>query len=436
MKISRRNLLATTLFGAGYAGLRALATGLPLSVFVKGARRAFADGSACADSSKAQYFILSTSAAGDPINANCPGAYGVSGVYNCQDPTMKPLPMSLGSVQTTAATPWTLLPTSVTSRMSVWHIMTNTPVHPKEGDVLRLSGATQANEMLPSLLAKQLAPCLNTVQTQPITVGANSPSEALSFDGAPLPILPPLALQAMLTAPQSPLTNLTGLRDQTLSKLDDLYRSSATPAQSKYLDSLITSQQQVRNINQSLLDLLSSIQDNTVTSQITAAMALFQMNVTPVVAINIPFGGDNHHDTGLANEAAGNVSGVATIGQVIAAIPSTLADKVTFMSLNVFGRTLGSSSVNGRQHNPNHQVSITIGSQFNAGIVGGIGPVQNDFGCLDIDSTSGLGQTGADIAAIDSLASYGKTLLASVGVTSSTYDTLIPNGKVVQAALK
>jgi PIN domain nuclease of toxin-antitoxin system len=39
------------------------------------------------------------------------------------------------------------------------HLMRNTPVHPKEPQVLELMGATQAGEMLPSLLSKQLAPC-------------------------------------------------------------------------------------------------------------------------------------------------------------------------------------------------------------------------------------------------------------------------------------
>jgi len=436
MKITRRNLLASTLFGTGYLGLRALATGLPLSLFVKG-RRALADGSACADSSKAQYIIMSTSSSGDPINANAPGSY-VSGAYNCPVSGMDATALTLGSTQTQAALPWTQLPQAALSRMSVWHLMTNTPVHPKEPDVLKLAGATQANEMLPSLLAKQLAPCLNTVQTQPISLGATTPSEGLSFDGAALPILPPLAVQAMLTAPQSPLTNLTALRDQTLSKLDDLYRSSATPAQSKYLDSLITSQQQVRNLNQGLLDLLSSIQDNTVQSQITCAMALIQMNVSPVLVIHIPFGGDNHHDTGLANEGAQSITGIQTIGQVITSIPAAYADKVTFMSLNVFGRTLGSDSANGRQHNPNHQVSIAIGKPFAPGVIGGLSMADNKGQCLDIDSHSGAGVPAnmGDIPALDSLAAYGATMLAAVGTPSSAISTLIPSGTVVQGALQ
>ena len=50
-----------------------------------------------------------------------------------------------------------------------------------------------------------------------------------------------------------------------------------------------------------------------------AAITLIQMNVTPVIAIHIPFGGDNHRDVGLATETAQTVSGVATIAALMAA---------------------------------------------------------------------------------------------------------------------
>ena len=74
-------------------------------------------------------------------------------------------------------------------------------------------------------------------------------------------------------------------------------------------------------------------------SQIIAAIALIQMNVSPVITIHIPFGGDNHSDTGLANEAAQTTSGMASIAQLWTSIPAALQGKVTFFTLNVFGRT-------------------------------------------------------------------------------------------------
>jgi hypothetical protein len=207
--ISRRNALMSTLFGAGYVGLRALATGLP-AAFLLDPRRALADQpSPCPGASgAAQFIILSTSGNGDPINANVPGSYLDPNVVHSTDPTMAPTSLTLSGQQYTAAAPWATLPQSVLDRTCFWHIMTNTPVHPKEPDVLELMGAAASSEMLPSILARQLAPCLGTIQTQPISLGAASPSEALLFGGEALPIIPALALKATLTNPTGPLTNL------------------------------------------------------------------------------------------------------------------------------------------------------------------------------------------------------------------------------------
>ena len=428
MQVNRRKVLMSTLCGAGYVGLRSLATGIPAAVLLEGPR-ALADNNA----SRAQFMILATSSNGDPLNANAPGTYAASGalatIAHNMDPTMAETPLSLGGVQTSAAMPWAQLPQSVLDRMAVWHIATGTPVHPREPDVLGLLGATAPNEMLPSLLAKQLAPSLGTIQTQPITLGATSPTEGLSYGGQALPIIPPLALKATLANPAGPLagvTNLQTLRDQTLAQIDDIYRGQATKAQKAYLDSLITTQSQVRSINQNLLSALGSIKDNSVASQITAAVVLIQMNVTPVVAIHIPFGGDNHNDTGLANEATQTVSGIGAIGSLMTQLAAAgLADKVSFVSLNVFGRTIGPGNTDGRQHNPNHQVSLTIGKPFKAGVIGGVGPVGTDFGALPIGS----------IAPTDSLASFGKTVMAAVGVDPAVTDSAIISGKVVTGAI-
>ena len=438
MNVSRREALLSTLFGAGCVGLRALATGLPAS-FLLDPRRALADTPAattCASQGKAQYVIFNTSGNGDPINASVPGTYEDSNIVHSLDPTMAPAQLSIGGQTYTAATPWTTLPASVLQRTVFWHLMTNTPVHPKETQVLELMGATPANEMLPSLLAKALAPCLNTIQTQPISIGASSPSEALSFSGTTLPIVPPLALKATLASPAGPLTNLQPLRDQTMNQLYAFYKNGASPAQQQYIDSMVTSQNQVRNIKQNLLAALDSITDNTADSQITAAIALIQMNVAPVIAVHIPFGGDNHRDTGLATETTQTVSGVQSIVTLMQALQTAgLQDQVTFMTLNVFGRTLGPGNTDGRQHNQNHQVSITIGKPFKGGVIGAVAPFQSDYGATSIDSKSGAGTSGGDIKAVDTLAAYGQTMLAAVGADPSAITSPSSTGKVIQGAL-
>jgi hypothetical protein len=440
MIITRRSAILSTVFGTGYVGLRALATGLPVGLLLN-PRKALADPAlTCASQSKAQYVIFNTSVNGDPINPNVPGCYLDPNIVHPTDPTMAPTPLSIGGQMYTAAAPWAALPQSVLNQTQFWHIMTDTPVHPKEPDVLELMGATQAGEMFPSVLAKALAPCLNTIQPQPVSVGGPNPAETIYYEGAPLAILQPTALSATLTNPTGPLSNLQPLRDQTMNQLYDLYKNGASPAQQQYIDSLVTSQSQVRNIKQSLLSQLSAIKDDTQTSQITAAIALIQMNVAPVIGVHISFGGDNHHDVtngeDLYDETTQSVAGVQAIGAMMSQLQSAgLQNKVTFMTLNVFGRTIGPGNTAGRQHNPNHQVSIAIGSQLKPGVYGAVTPVAPDYGATAINSQTGAGNSSGDIQPIDTLVAYAMTMLASLGASPSVITSPNGSGKVVSAAL-
>jgi Protein of unknown function (DUF1501) len=300
--------------------------------------------------------------------------------------------------------------------------------------VLQLMGATQQHEMLPSVLAKAIAPCLNTVQAQPVAIGAAGPSEALQYGGQTLPIIPPVALKDTLTNPAGLLTNLQPLRDQAMNQIYGIYKNAATPTQQQFIDQMVLSQQQVRNLNQQLLSALSALKDNSVASQITAAIVLIQMNVAPVVSIHIPFGGDNHSDANLAKETSETVSGVASIASLMQALATAgLQDKVTFMTLNVFGRTIGQGNQNGRGHNENHHVSVCIGKPFKGGVIGGVAPLNNDYGATNIDSTSGAGTSSGDIQRLDTLAAFGQTMLAAVGGDPTVISS--PSGKVVAAAL-
>jgi hypothetical protein len=434
--ITRRHALMSTLFGAGFVGLRTLATGLPVS-FLLNPRKALADvPQGCPAGVAPQYIVLSTSGNGDPINANVPGTYDDPNIAHSTDPTMAATPLTLSGQTYTAAAPWATLPQNVLDRTSFWHAMTNTPIHPKEPNALKLMDATLGDEMLPSILAKLLAPCLGTIQQQPISLGAASPSEGLTFAGQALPIIPALSLKATLTSPAGPLTTLQPLRDQTLNQLYDLYRSGATTAQRSFIDSLVQSQQQVRNIQQSLLMQLSSIKDNTPASQVLAAVALIQMQVTPVIAIHIPFGGDNHQDALLKNETTQTVSGVATIAALMSQLATAgLSDQVSFLSLNVFGRTIGPANTNGRQHNPNHQVSIAIGKPFKGGVVGGVTPLAGDYGAVAIDSATGAANPSGDVSAVSTLGSFGKTVMAAVGIDAGTIAAQITTGTVITGAL-
>ena len=433
--ITRRDVLVSSLAGIGYLGLRTLATGLPASLLLH-PRRALADGVPACAADKAQFVIFNTSGQGDPINASVPGTYEDANIVHSPDPALAPGPLTIRGQKYTAAAPWATLPADVLDRTCFFHLMTNTPVHPKEPDVLKLMHVASPDDMLPSILGRQLASCLGTIQAQPISLGASTPSEGLTYAGRALPIIPALALKATLTSPPGPLTNLQSLRDQALARVYDVYKGQATKAQRDYIDALVTSQNQVRSIRQDLLDRLASITDNSPASQILAAITLIQMKVTPVIAIHIPFGGDNHRDVGLANETAETLTGVQTIASLMTELASAgLSDQVTFLSLNVFGRTIGPGNTDGRQHNQNHQVSLGIGKAFRGGVIGGVAPYGNDYGATSIDSKTGQSSQSGDITALDSLAAFGQTALVATGVDPAQAAKLVPKSKLMTCAL-
>src|SRR5215469_3888718 len=82
-KVSRRQGLMTALFGTGYVGLRALATGLP-AWYLLNPRKATAQDLKCLITAQAnmQYLIVSTSSNGDPLNCNCPGTYEATDIIH------------------------------------------------------------------------------------------------------------------------------------------------------------------------------------------------------------------------------------------------------------------------------------------------------------------------------------------------------------------
>jgi hypothetical protein len=242
------------------------------------------------------------------------------------------------------------------------------------------------------------------------------------------------------------MTKLQSLRDQTLNDMYTWYKDSSqtSPAQKAYIDSMVLSQQQVRGISQSQLGLLTGINSNTSAGQITAAIALIMMKVTPVIAVHFPFGGDNHADAAFNSEATQTQTGIQSIVSLMQQLQSNgLADSVSFLNLNVFGRTMGPANTAGRQHNQNHQMSLMIGKPFAGGVLGGVGPIAanigGDFGALGIDATTGMPVQGTGgsgvVAPVDSLASWGKTVLTAVGATSDQVNASITSGQVIQAAL-
>jgi len=291
-------------------------------------------------------------------------------------------------------------------------------------------------EMLVSYLAKQLAPCLGTVQREPAVVGANGSGELLTYEGRTLPNLSPLGLKSTLLSPAGPLTNLQKMRDADLDRLNALIKTSGNSAQKAFLDRLASSQVEARTISDTLLTRLDAIKDNGVTGQVTAAATLVAMKVAPVVSIHLPWGGDNHTDAGLLNEGKQHVSSCVAIAQLMQLLTDLgIRDKATFVAMNVFGRTLKKLGTAGRDHWGSHHATVMIGKNVKAGIVGGLEWKTNEFFAAAFNSTDGAINPSGDVPPLESLGAVGKTIGAAVGLPEATLNTDIKVGKLIKAAL-
>ena len=470
---TRRNALLSGIFGSGYVGLKAIATGLP-AWFIANPRNASAADLACAIDAREnlQYLIMNVSSMGDPISCNCPGTYDgeAAAAIHPEDASMAPVSVMLGEKTFTAATPWGTLLDTAKSRVNFFHHVTMANNHGDQPKVSRLMGATTNGEMLVSAYAKHLAGCLGTVQPEPVALAAGgNASELVSYQGRSMPPVSPTQLRQLLTGSAgggfgggrpgggggtNVLVSLRSIRDTYLDKLNELAKSDATGVQKKFLDALAQSQQQVRSLSDSLGTLLGNINADDVAGQALAAAALIQANVTPVVTVKIDFGGDNHSDANLANEVAAHTDtkrGVAGINLVLQAlIDSGLQDKVTFSTLNVFGRNLNgiskTESRSGRDHYGNHSVAVMIGKNVAPGVTGGVTNVSGGFGnsgstalgAGDIDSASGTLTAGGDVPRAETHVAMARTLGAALGIPQAVMDTSLvqgSGGKVIAGSL-
>jgi len=131
------------------------------------------------------------------------------------------------------------------------------------------------------------------------------------------------------------------------------------------------------------------------------------------------------------------VIGVATINGLQTKLAAVgLQDKVCFVSLNVFGRTL--TTMDGRNHHGDHHCSVLVGKPFKGGVIGGAESANHDYRAMSLDSTTGAGVAsgGGDIPFSDTLTSMAKTLGVAAGADPNYLDSNINgNGKVINAAL-
>ncbi len=428
--MNRRSLLRNML-GVSGIGMASIATGLPMT-FLRQPLAHAEDPEDTVDPAQAQYLILSGRDAGDPFNANVPGTYGQAGIIHANNPDMQGAPLQMGTTTMTAAAVWSTMPQWALDRSTFIHHGTRTQVHGQLIKVLQLLGDSYRSETIPSIYAKHLRSALGTVSTTPVPVGAVN----ISFDGRTLPQLKPTTLRELLVADEGPLQNLQSLRDQTLDEMHVLLREYGNSAQRRFLNDHANARADVRDLAEGATNLLSAIEDDSPSAQIRAAVALIKLNLTPVVAISLPFGSDNHADANLVRESEEYAAGVARIAELMNLLESeSLQDRVTFASINVFGRTLKNQGFKGRNHWAKHHATMMIGRHVNPGVIGGIVADGNDYAADGIDSMTGMATGSGDISYEEGLASVGKTLGAALGLSDATLDVEVLRGKVITAAL-
>ena len=115
-----------------------------------------------------------------------------------------------------------------------------------------------------------------------------------------------------------------------------------------------------------------------------------------------------------------------------------MQDRVSFATLNVFGRTLSLAKGNdkGRNHHGDHHVALMIGKPFKGGVVGGVEPNKGEYRAMSLSAAGApVANDTGEIHISETLSAMGKTLGLGCGVDAETLDLNIRGGKVVAGAL-
>lgn len=432
----RRKWLQAGLFGAAGIGLRSVATGIPIRLLMDPLR------AVAQPNVPANFFILSTSSGGDPLNANVPGTYGEgkSKIAHPTDASMAPTSLQLGGRTYTAARPWAELPAAMLSRTAFIHHETHTQAHPSQPKVMKLMGAMNRNEMFLSAFSSELAEALGTIQREPVSLGARG-GELLSYRGRTLANVSPKSMKQVMGGGDGPLAELMAMRDRELDRINDILKRDGTENQRRMVDRFVQTREEARQLSDTLISRLDAIKGNGQVDQAIAAPVLAALKVTPVITMKIRFGGDNHGDGGLQKETEQTVEGVQSLVELFDAVQDLkgageLNHGVTLGCMNVFGRTLSKKGTAGRDHNSRHHCTVLIGDNVNTGVYGDLKPVGNDWGATALDSKTGAGVSDGDIPAKQSLSAVGKTLGAVLGIPRSAIDDYVNQGKVIEAVVK
>lgn len=424
-KYSRREILLSAMAAGGGVGLRSLLMGLPVHFLTQRSMAAPIE----------NFLVYSLNGSGCPINCNVPGTY-ING-YDHATAFATPVTSNWGSQSLKAAPCWNSLKKEIKATANIFHLRTMTNSHNEMDKVTNIFGAIESidgrsAEMLPSIIAHELAPSLGTRLSYPVALAG-----PLTHKGKNQKIYTPSSVKALFPSGESSATiNARVFRDKQIDLLYKDVKSNGTPAQMRFLNNYASSSKEAQELANQLSEALQIVEGDTEIDHMKTAAALLALKLTPVVTVRMHFGGDNHADTDLAGEVAAHNRAMTSLNALYDALKGFgIQNKTTFALLNVFGRTIKTNSRGGRDHNHRQSVMFSFGAGVKGGMIGDLAPGFRGLPeAQPINSTTGK-ITSSDIPINETLHSAAKSLMVATGMSEARTNKLVTGGKIVKPYL-
>lgn len=470
--MNRRNFLLNSLGGLSLPYV-SLITGLPLSFLMTGATHA--------QSSDRKFCVMATSGGGQPLNICAPGAFnmgnaatgGAGSIIHAGQPETNPglnevefrvnnnlLNVSHLAVpgttafgangQMRAALAYDSLPSELLSTMTHCWYNSKTAAHPELRNVMSAHGALkQASgngvEELPSAIAAENAQHLGTAFDRPWALNGYTPS----FKGSPCPGASSKNLQSVLSPKNRETAAMYGSFMKSFH--NRVYKRQLTGVQKSFVDSHLQSINEAQDISDQFGDLLKPVGSGQITgvkfgsyatdaeqdfyeqhNDFRVALALFYLNIAPVVTVGFNYGGDNHSDPGFVretNETLGALESLNQFHKLMSDHPilSSLKNRVTYAAVDIFGRTPNKAT--GRDHSGGSTVGIIQGYHLKGTVLGG----PDGRGVSSFDPNTGTIKSNGMVTRDNSLASMHKTTMSACGIPDENINIRMREGHICKA---
>ena len=447
--LSRRDFLRLGATSAVGLGLRAALTGLPVSFLLH--RHARADGTGD------RIAILASSSKGEPLNVCGPGTFDpdhvdyfshphpadietsevieqiVNGVRLGVDSLSEAAEITLGLERVRMARCFSALSPEMLRHMTWFNYQSSANIHPQYKDVLTGFGQVHGSDgrgsaELPAAIAQEIAAHLGTTTVDPLVLGEG----AFVSNGASLANYSPTKLKALAESVGMTMggpDNFSVMYDAFIDETYREVRETGTAQQLRFFDQHAASRTEAADFGSALGELLADITDDSIASQMRCAAVAAKLRLTPVIMVDMAFGGDNHQDAGLLNETNQTLAMIAALDAYWKAIHELgVADDVVFANLDVFGRDPNSDG-NGRSHYGNFVSGMMVGTHLQGGVVGGY-QMDEKAKATGINSETGT-SVDADIPADETLPAYYKTIMQAAGISSERQEIRLPSGTLV-----